>query len=374
MRVTLLLALVLAFTFSGTIHQTSGQGSGEISPYLRCVDFDPDTGMVTAYFGYVNTIVELVVLISEQNMFSPGAPNRGQPTFLMTGNFPDVVVLTYPVSDGPFTWHLMGNSATSTLMLQNLCDYTWLVGEPGPAGEQGPPGPEGPQGMQGPQGEQGQPGPQGAQGPQGVQGDQGPEGPQGPQGEPGPQGEQGPQGLQGEPGPQGPQGDPGPQGLQGEPGPQGPTGQDGAPGQQGERGPRGETGPAGPRGQQGQQGPQGPKGDPGPAGPQGPQGAPGPQGPAGAPANIVTQHVLGDIQTVATRTTENIALACPTGMMPMAGGYEFLQDEDEPIRTTLRPNVVSSFPNARGWNVTIQNPSLTRAVDVRLHVTCISGG
>jgi hypothetical protein len=72
--VVLLTATILTLV---PLRHASAQGLVEV--FVDCVRFEPATNTVTALFGYVSTHTAPVTLPLEQDFFSPGNPDRGQP-------------------------------------------------------------------------------------------------------------------------------------------------------------------------------------------------------------------------------------------------------------------------------------------------------
>jgi len=73
---------------------------------VECV-FDNQDGSFTAYFGYENRAAGEIQVVSDpgaatQNEFSPGSPNRGQPTSFKVGRQKGVVPVTF--NGQPLTW------------------------------------------------------------------------------------------------------------------------------------------------------------------------------------------------------------------------------------------------------------------------------
>lgn len=189
-----------------------------VMPEVTCATFHPSDNRMYALFGYVNSDDESVTLpIGPQNAFTPGSPDRGQPTTFLPGAHGSAFRMSFVVSPliPSVAWTLDG---TSLLVAGNgtypTCEMHWtgpwgpglsyIVGdlvthdgnawvatrtpvttEPGAGGEWQSlvdlaEGPEGPSGPEGPTGPAGPPGPIGPTGPTG------PAGPQGPRGAPGP--------------------------------------------------------------------------------------------------------------------------------------------------------------------------------------------
>lgn len=110
------------------------------------------------------------------------------------------------------------------------------------------------------------------------------------------------------------------------------------------------------KGDTGDTGPQGPKGDTGDTGPQGPAGADGADGVSGY--EVVTDN---SSLVIAPGNTGSHTLDCPTGKMPLSGGYQ----------ASVLVNVSSSYPNGNGWTFRMRNGDSNTQTPI-LHVTCAS--
>jgi hypothetical protein len=125
----------------------------------------------------------------------------------------------------------------------------------------------------------------------------------------------------------------------------------------GDRGPQGQTGPQGP---QGATGPQASTGATGATGAQGATGPQGPQGEPGAPGGLSDYNVYQQVGTtpLSTTTTTDLTVTvdCPTGTVPLGGGYRGLsvytgtQVWDDDAATDSQGQPV-------GWTVTVQFPA-----------------
>jgi Collagen triple helix repeat (20 copies) len=218
---------VLALIVVAGGEPASGQDPN-LLPKLTCVRTTPsDAGReLTAVFGYVNTSGSTIVEdIGENNFFSPGELDRGQPTEFLPGRHPVAFQTSFILSASltQVTWFLRGETvvASAEPLSWPRCGLSWLgpwrprsllssykvfdvvthggrswvaaddpgpsepgagpewellaTREAGPPGEQGPPGPTGPTGPAGPTG------PPGPAGPAGLPGSAGPAGPPGDQ-------------------------------------------------------------------------------------------------------------------------------------------------------------------------------------------------
>lgn len=92
----------------------------KLTPLVTCVDLNTD-GTITAHWGYTNTWTNQVTVPignrpGQQNYFSPGAEDRGQPTKFSPGTSNNVFTVTFT---GTLTWFLddangTPNSATAS--------------------------------------------------------------------------------------------------------------------------------------------------------------------------------------------------------------------------------------------------------------------
>lgn len=209
---SLLMSLVLAVP-------TAASAQAALKPTQSCITFDADAKLLTAYFGYTMegpSGSERTISIGDDNFFSPGVVDRGQPHVFRAGIHERVFVTSFQASSSQtqITWYLAGETATARpAPVTAECApgryrgpwdpsalYTWndlvlhtgllwvfnstfgspgeLSGEPGLVqsswllfdARRGSTGPEGPQGPQGPAGTPG------ANGARGIQGEPGPPG------------------------------------------------------------------------------------------------------------------------------------------------------------------------------------------------------
>jgi uncharacterized repeat protein (TIGR01451 family) len=85
-----------------------------VTPLVECVELLSGGGFL-AHYGYENPNDEaLFVDLGSENMFSPGSPNRGQPTTLDRGRVNDALQAE-SAQGSPLTWSLNGTSATASL-------------------------------------------------------------------------------------------------------------------------------------------------------------------------------------------------------------------------------------------------------------------
>ncbi|MEW6207000.1 MAG: hypothetical protein AB1631_01435 [Acidobacteriota bacterium] len=202
------------------------QSGDDLTPIVDCVQYDFNTRMLTAFWGYSNTGGTIVPILSGTtgNEFFPPPRNRNQPSYFVPGPHRRIVSTVQNVSTTPFlTWSLGIRSATASNNSDLYCfgiyrgdwdsarryfphevvslsrpDDLWVAGNeeddninrmPGDPNDTSSPWrrwnltsrllqghnlvsliPAGPQGPQGPPGPQGETGPQGPQGPQGAPG------------------------------------------------------------------------------------------------------------------------------------------------------------------------------------------------------------
>jgi hypothetical protein len=173
--------------------------NAQLTPHVTCTTYVQDRNLLVASYGYVNgTGAPVDAPIGADNLFFPGAQNRGQPTTLLPGSHPDVFRTSFAVNASmpSITWFLAGGAATADRSEdQTPCSMTWAgawqagqpyflhdvvthagaswvatndpgTDEPGAGAAwqplaTGTPGPRGPAGPAGPAGRQGEPGPAG---------------------------------------------------------------------------------------------------------------------------------------------------------------------------------------------------------------------
>jgi len=84
-------------------------------PVVDCVATSPATGLVTAYFGYVNTGSAVTLTVGDGNEVIPGDPFEGEPTDLLSGSYPSVFYVAFdPVIAPTVSWVLNGQVATAS--------------------------------------------------------------------------------------------------------------------------------------------------------------------------------------------------------------------------------------------------------------------
>jgi hypothetical protein len=205
-----LVCLIAASVATMVATVPASAATSTLTPTLQCYTTDPNTGIDTFYFGYINnTGNTLLFEVGNNNEVVPGEPDQGQPVVFNQGTYPRVFrVMADPAFEPQVTWMLDGNTVTaSTSALPPPCDSlsqtgaaildgsgppqstqgqdgdfyldtaahvlygpkaggawaagTSLVGPAGPAGQNGAPGQNGTNGS---------PGAQGPRGPQGAVG------------------------------------------------------------------------------------------------------------------------------------------------------------------------------------------------------------
>jgi len=85
-----------------------------LTPSVTCVELLPGGGFL-AHFGYTNPNDEdTVIPVGDDNEFTPGDPNRGQPTVFQPGTVTDAVQVD-SLDGQALTWSLTGNQAVARL-------------------------------------------------------------------------------------------------------------------------------------------------------------------------------------------------------------------------------------------------------------------
>ncbi|MEY9964951.1 hypothetical protein ABIA33_002993 [Streptacidiphilus sp. MAP12-16] len=95
----------------------SAASSGVLRPYVNCVTTDAQSGIVTAYFGYENTLgKQLEFGVGQDNQIYPASPFQGQPTFFNEGNYPQGFSVAFDPKIIPSVdWILDGQDATASV-------------------------------------------------------------------------------------------------------------------------------------------------------------------------------------------------------------------------------------------------------------------
>lgn len=107
-----LVAVLLALSFGVATPAQAAAPNGSITPFVNCI-WDNGNGTVTASVGYRSSNAGTVTEpIGNNNRFSPGAQNRGQPTTFLTGTRNNVfaVTVTYQEIQNDINWYVTGNS------------------------------------------------------------------------------------------------------------------------------------------------------------------------------------------------------------------------------------------------------------------------
>ena len=91
-------------------------------PRLSCWEYDANTDMFTAHFGYENRNHRTVELFyGTENFFTPSPGYRDQPDTFLEGVHEDVFTVTWKLSDTPkLTWTLLGASVSAGVADVNL--------------------------------------------------------------------------------------------------------------------------------------------------------------------------------------------------------------------------------------------------------------
>ena len=94
----------------------SASGTGALTPYLDCVTTSPQTGDITAYYGYHNTTGSaLTIGVGQNNQTFPVDAFQGQPTYFNPGTFAQAFTVTFDPKLFPsIAWILNGQEADAT--------------------------------------------------------------------------------------------------------------------------------------------------------------------------------------------------------------------------------------------------------------------
>jgi hypothetical protein len=95
----------------------------KVVPLLECIQ-DNGEGSLTAFFGYKNpNSFQVEIPIGDQNHFTPGSKDRGQPTMFEPGQSPAYPNASFQVEfeDESITWSLDGGSVIASAN-SNYCD------------------------------------------------------------------------------------------------------------------------------------------------------------------------------------------------------------------------------------------------------------
>ncbi len=84
-------------------------------PTVDCVATSAANGLVSAFFGYVNSGSGTTIDVGDGNEVIPGDQYEGQPTDLLSGSYPSVFEVTFdPVIAPSVSWILNGQQATAS--------------------------------------------------------------------------------------------------------------------------------------------------------------------------------------------------------------------------------------------------------------------
>lgn len=100
-------------TATPTATPTPAAVAFSVTPVAECVDVLPG-GELLAHWGYQNTGAGDVVIPANDNFFSPGDRQRGQPSTFASGRVVNAFTTTFP-STGTLTWTLGGATATASI-------------------------------------------------------------------------------------------------------------------------------------------------------------------------------------------------------------------------------------------------------------------
>jgi hypothetical protein len=95
-----------------------------VTPFVECVDYDPSTNILTAYYGYNNTNTAATIIPNGGNNFFQPVPNfRGQPTTFQPGinRFAYSTTLDLSGTDKELIWTVNRVPATATNNINNYC-------------------------------------------------------------------------------------------------------------------------------------------------------------------------------------------------------------------------------------------------------------
>jgi Putative Ig domain len=112
-------AAVAAVVVGGAVligDPASAAANGALTPYLNCVTTDAQTGDVTAYFGYDNTLGSAEdFAVGDDNQTFPVDAFQGQPTYFNQGDYAQVFPVTFdPQVFQTVSWVLDGQLATAS--------------------------------------------------------------------------------------------------------------------------------------------------------------------------------------------------------------------------------------------------------------------
>lgn len=95
-----------------------------VTPTAQCETTDPATGIVSVYFGYVNTgTLSYFIAVGDDNLVVPGDPFQGQPETFNVGTYPRVFQAEFdPTLVSGVTWVLNGITLTEGASSLPSCD------------------------------------------------------------------------------------------------------------------------------------------------------------------------------------------------------------------------------------------------------------
>lgn len=74
----------------------SADSTGALTPFVDCISTNAQTGDITAYYGYRNTLsAPQVIAVGDNNQVFPADAFQGQPTYFNVGTYPQVFSVTF---------------------------------------------------------------------------------------------------------------------------------------------------------------------------------------------------------------------------------------------------------------------------------------
>jgi hypothetical protein len=117
-----------AFAGFAVVLPDTGAAQGTVAPVLKCVRYHTEAeqnNQLEAFFGYISTLSAGVTIdVGENNFFSPGIIDRGQPTILQPGLHEEVFSTAFQLSGSQtqITWFLNGHTITAKNDPRLYCD------------------------------------------------------------------------------------------------------------------------------------------------------------------------------------------------------------------------------------------------------------
>ena len=117
-----------AFAGFAVVLPDNGAAQGTVAPVLKCVRYhtEPERdNVLEAFFGYISSHSAAVTIdVAENNFFSPGVIDRGQPTVFQPGVHEEVFSTTFALSGSQtqVTWFLGGHTTTAKNDHRLYCD------------------------------------------------------------------------------------------------------------------------------------------------------------------------------------------------------------------------------------------------------------